>query len=77
MGSHAVAGSGGEVVGNMVDANDERWGKLFVLSTMAVDTRAEWSEGPSAKKRCRAPPTCTLCGMTGHNSNNTSRHPKT
>jgi hypothetical protein len=47
-GSHAVAGSGGEAVGSMVDANDERWEKLFALSAMAVDTRAEWSEGPSA-----------------------------
>ena len=47
-GSHAVAGSGGEAVGSMVDANDERWEKLFALSAMAVDTSAEWSEGPSA-----------------------------
>jgi len=27
-----VAGSGGEAVGSMVDANDERWEKLFALS---------------------------------------------
>ena len=47
-GSHAVAGNGGEAVGSMVDANDERWEKLFALSAMAVDTSAEWSEGPSA-----------------------------
>jgi len=47
-GSHAVAGSGGEAVSSMVDANDERWEKLFALSAMAVDTSAEWSEGPSA-----------------------------
>ena len=47
-GSHAVGGSGGEVVGSMVDANDERWEKLLALSAMAVDSRAEWSEGPSA-----------------------------
>ena len=26
-GLHAVAGSGGEAVGSMVDANDERWEK--------------------------------------------------
>jgi len=31
----------------------------------------------NAKKRCHAPPSCTLCGMTGHKSNNTSWHPKT
>ena len=47
-GSHAVAGSGGKAVGSMVDADDERLEKLFALSAMAVDTRAEWSEGPSA-----------------------------
>ena len=47
-GSRAVAGSGDEAVGSMVDANDERWEKLFALSAMAVDTSAEWSEGPSA-----------------------------
>jgi len=47
-GSPAVARSGGEAVGSMVDANDERWEKLFSLSAMAVDTSAEWSEGPSA-----------------------------
>jgi len=43
-----VGGSGGEAVGSMVDANDERWEKLLALSAMAVDSRAEWSEGPSA-----------------------------
>jgi len=37
-GSPAVAGSGGKAVGSMVDANDERWEKLFALSAMAVDT---------------------------------------
>jgi len=47
-GSHVVTGSGGEAVGSMVDVNDERWEKLFALSAMTVDTRAEWSEGPSA-----------------------------
>jgi len=47
-GSHAVAGSGGKAVGSMVDADDERLEKLFALSAMAVDTRAEWSEGQSA-----------------------------
>ena len=43
-----MAGSGGEAVGSMVDANEERWEKLFPLSAMPVDTSAEWSEGPSA-----------------------------
>ena len=41
-GSHAVAGGGGEAVGSMVDANDERWEKLFALSAMAVDTDTVW-----------------------------------
>jgi len=31
----------------------------------------------NAKKRCRAPPTCTICGVAGHKSNNKSWHPKT
>ena len=31
----------------------------------------------NAKKRSRAPPSCMVCGMTGHKSNNTSWHPKT
>ena len=43
-----MGSGGGEAVGSMVDANDERWEKLFALSAMAVDTIAEWSEGPSA-----------------------------
>jgi len=42
-GSHAVAGSGGEAVSSMVDANDERWEKLFALSAMAVDGPSDHS----------------------------------
>jgi len=48
--SHAMnGGSGGShAVGSIVDANDERWEKIFALSDMAMDPIAEWCEGPSA-----------------------------
>ena len=39
-GSRAVAGSGDEAVGSMVDANDERWEKLFALSAAGA---APWT----------------------------------
>jgi len=47
-GGGAVGGSAGETVHSMADANDQMWEKLFALSAMAEDSRAEWSEGPSA-----------------------------